>query len=174
MNTKGCSGTGSSVVYTFPMKNNVLIGVGALIIVLGGAYFLLQPQSVPAPAIEQEVVIAATTTPEAPQKIETKKSEPTFSVGPTTKTVVSVKAAFDSSTITTPDSYPTITGTANVPEVGIIINNSKGEGLVGTGEITVENGHWSYSSSIFLPPGTYTIALYGGAKVVNAQLTITP
>ena len=162
------------MVYTFPMKNNVLIGVVALIIVLGGAYFLLQPQSVPAPVIEQEVVVAATTTtPEAPQKPAAKKSEPTFSIGPTTKTVVSAKAAFDSSTISTSDNYPTITGTANVPEVGIIINNSKGEGLVGTGEITVENGHWSYSTSVLLPPGTYIVMLYGGAKVVNAQLTVS-
>lgn len=153
------------------MKNNVLIGVVALIIVLGGAYLLLRPQSVPAPVTEQEVV-AATTTPEAPEKATTKKSEPTFVVGPTTKTVVAAKAAFDKSTITTTDNYPTVTGTANVPEVGIIINNSKGEGLVGTGEIKVENGHWTYSSSVRLPAGTYTLVLFGGAKVMNAQLVV--
>ena len=153
------------------MKNNVILGVVALIIVLGGAYFLLHPQRVPAPAIEQEVVVA-TTTPETPQKPVAKKSEPTFSVGPTTKTAVSAKAAFDSNTITTTDSYPTITGTANVPEVGIIINNSKGDGLVGTGEIKVEDGHWTYSSSVPLPAGTYTLVLFGGAKVMNAQLVV--
>lgn len=161
------------MVYTFPMKNNVILGVLAIIIVGIGAYVLSRPKAVPTPAIEQEVV-AATTTPETPQKLVTKKSEPTFSVGPTTKTSVSAKAAFDSSTISTSDNYPTITGTANVPEVGIIINNSKGEGLVGTGEITVENGHWSYSSSVHLPPGTYTLVLFGGAKVMNAQLTVSP
>ncbi len=162
------------VVYTFPMKNNVILGVLAIIIVGIGAYVLSRPKAAPAPAIEQEAVAATTTTPEAPVKPVAKRSEPTFSVGPTTKTSVSAKAAFDSSTITTTDSYPTITGTANVPEVGIIINNSKGEGLVGTGEITVENGHWSYSSSVHLPPGTYTLVLFGGAKVMNAQLTVSP
>jgi hypothetical protein len=156
------------------MKNNVILGVLAVIIVGAGAYMLMQPKAVTAPALVEEEVVASTTVQTPVTPAVDKKSQPTFSVGPTTKTVTSAVASFDKSTITTTDSYPTITGTANVPEVGIIINNSKGEGLVGTGEITVENGHWSYSTSVMLPPGTYIVMLYGGAKVVNAQLTVSP
>lgn len=159
------------------MKNNVIFGVLAIIIVGIGAYVLMQPKA--APAIPEEVAATATTTatatvPASLPVVVDAKSKPTFSVGPTTKTVVPANAAFDSATITTTDSYPTITGTANVPEVGIIINNSKGEGLVGTGEIKVENGRWAYSTSVLLPPGTYTLVLFGGAKVANAQLTVSP
>lgn len=157
------------------MKNNVILGVVAIVIVGIGAYMLTRPKAVTAPALVEEEVVATTTT-SAPTTTPTAadtKSQPTFSVGPTTKTVTAAVASFDKSTITTTDSYPTITGTANVPEVGIIINNNKGEGLVGTGEIKVENGHWSYSTSVLLPPGTYTVMLYGGAKVVSAQLTVS-
>lgn len=155
------------------MKNNVIFGVLAVIIVGAGAYMLMQPKAVTAPALVEEEVVASTTVQTPVTPAVDKKSQPTFNVGPTTKTVTAAVASFDKSTITTTDSYPTITGTANVPEVGIIINNNKGEGLVGTGEIKVENGHWSYSTSVLLPPGTYTVMLYGGAKVVNAQLTVS-
>ena len=156
------------------MKNNVILGVLAIVIIGIGGYMLTQPKAVTAPALVEEEVVASTTVQTPVTPAVDKKSQPTFSVGPTTKTVTAAVASFDKSTITTTDSYPTITGTANVPEVGIIINNSKGEGLVGTGEITVENGHWSYSSSVHLPPGTYTLVLFGGAKVMNAQLTVSP
>jgi hypothetical protein len=67
-----------------------------------------------------------------------------------------------------------VTGTANSQKVGIVINNSKNVGLVGTWEIPVTDGHWSYSTSVALTPGTYTALLFIGPKNVStAQIVVT-
>jgi hypothetical protein len=88
--------------------------------------------------------------------------------------VVPAFAEFDSLAFTSTSTYPVVTGTANTPRVGIVINNSKDVGVVGTWEVPVVSGHWSYATSVALTPGSYTLLLFIGAKNAGtAKLVVT-
>lgn len=93
-------------------------------------------------------------------------TSPTF-----TFTYVPAKAAFDLRSYTSVSTYPTLSGTANVENVFIVINTDKGVGLVGT-EVPVEKGHWTYQSVVGLPVGYYTVQLFGGSVVQTRTLSV--
>lgn len=159
------------------MKTNVAIGLILALCVLVIGFFALNPRTASGPLVapaEQNTATSAPTvakpsvsnTPAAPS------AKPTFTQGAVTVKKEAAVASFEEVTMVTTERYPTIKGTANVPRVGIILYNSEGTGLVSTDQIAVENGHWSYNTSVMLPPDTYTIELYGGAKVVTAHVTV--
>jgi hypothetical protein len=79
---------------------------------------------------------------------------------------------FDSLSFVSTSTYPTVTGTASTPSVGIIISDSEGTGIVGTTEIPVRGGKWSYSCSVSLVPGAYTLTLFSGDASAAAKLTV--
>lgn len=164
------------------MKTKVAIGLVVAICVLGVGYLALQPRTASSPVeIPTDEHTATTTptptpaaavTPSVTNNSASSIAKPTITTGPvTTKTEPAVAQFADTNMVTT-ENYPTFGGTANVPRVAIIIYNSDGAGLVSTDQIMVENGRWSYNTSIMLPPDTYTIELYGGAKVVKTTLEV--
>ncbi len=80
-------------------------------------------------------------------------------------------AAFDLRSYTSVSHYPSLTGTANVKSVFVLIRDEKGVGISGT-VIPVEKGVWSYSSVAYLPNGAYTVELSGGAQVQTRTLVV--
>ena len=155
------------------MNTKVSIALVAAIIVLASAYLYFQRGQAPTPFTTEPVSTAATT-PETlgPGTPKATSKGPTFTRLPVKQSTVAGFTALDQTTQTTKDSYPTITGTANV-NVGVIISDNTGYGIVGSDYFPPENGHWSYSVSKSLSPGTYSIAVYGGKEVVKGTLIVT-
>ncbi len=81
------------------------------------------------------------------------------------------KAEFDQRSYTSVATYPTVSGTANVPSVFVIVYNAKNEGLVGT-RVPVENGKWSFQSIVALPAGYYRVDLIGGETAQTRTLEV--
>ncbi len=84
---------------------------------------------------------------------------------------VTKKAEFDQRSYTSVATYPTVSGTANVPSVFVVVYNDKNEGIVGT-RVPVENGTWSFQSSVALPIGYYRVDLMGGEIVQTRVLHV--
>jgi hypothetical protein len=80
-------------------------------------------------------------------------------------------AAFDQRSYTSVSHYPSLTGTANVKSVFVLLRDAKGAGISGT-VVPVEKGVWSYSSVAYLPNGAYTVELSGGAQVQTRTLVV--
>lgn len=80
-------------------------------------------------------------------------------------------AAFDLRSYTSVSHYPTLSGTANVSSVFVIVRDEKGVGISGT-LVPVEKGVWSYSSVAYLPRGAYSVELIGGFKVETRNLVV--
>jgi hypothetical protein len=154
------------------MNTNTILGIvaaGVIVVALG--FFLLRPASVPAP-VEVPSQTAATTTSTISQPVKT-GTQPTVTLGTPTSQTARASTQFDPSSLISTSTYPTITGTANVPLLTLIISNSKGVGIVGTADVPVVNGHWSYPCSVALPPGAYTVILYVNKTVsAGARLTV--
>jgi hypothetical protein len=171
-------GPNPDAVYSGYMKNTntkVLLGVVAAIVILVAGFFLLRPTQVSAP-VETSEQAAASTTPTVSQPKQTAgaTTQPTFTFGTSTAKITRAVTQFDPSSLISTSTYPSITGTANVPLIGIIIRNSKGVGIVGTSDIPVVQGHWSYPCSVALQPGTYTLILYANKTITaGAQLIVT-
>ncbi len=153
-----------------------LILLAGLAVLIGG-FFVLHPSAgqalMPPPAPFKGTQEAASTStsislpdapPSAPAQMQMKFGTPVM---------VKAFARFDTNSAVSTSAYPKITGTANVPEIGIIVNNSSGKGIVGTDKISVEGGHWSYTIPVELAPGTYTVELYGGPALVTSSLVVT-
>ena len=144
------------------MNRKAILGILLAALVLTGGYALTRPKTLPAlvPTDNSINALASST-------------GPSFKFGTTTKTTTQAYALFDAVSFTSSSTYPALTGTANVSKVGIIIYDSKNLGLVGTPNVSVEKGHWTYYSSVALPPGLYSVLLLGGATNAVARLIIT-
>ena len=156
------------------MNTKVAFTIAAIIVVLLVALFLLHPENAPvSTGTSTSNVIASSTTSASLTKPTHTQPPLAIKVGTTTLNNFPVSALFDSSSYVSTSTYPTVTGTANVPQVGVIINNSKNVGVVGTWDIPVTQGHWSYSCSVKLPPGSYTAIVFVGKTVTEtAKLTV--
>ena len=148
------------------MNIKVILGIIAAIAILVIGFFLLRPKtaSAPFPASPVEQNVIASTTPETSQPQQTKSN-----VGTTTSAlkITALIARFDAVSFFSTSTYPIISGIANTPKVGIVINGSNGKGIVGTSEIPVTRGHWSYLTSVALVPGTYTLVLFIGNTITE-------
>ena len=157
------------------MNTKVLLGIVAGAVILIAGFFLLRPAGVPAPTSTPNQDSAASNTPQVVSPKKPDETQPTFNIGTTTVKTVPAFALFNSNSFISTSTYPTITGTANTAKVGIVINNSMDVGILGTWEIPVSQGHWSYSSSVALPPGTYTLILFADNTITGtAKLTVKP
>jgi len=90
-------------------------------------------------------------------------------------TTISTTKAFvlvDARALVSTSTYPMITGTANVPKVGVVISRSNDVDVVGSFEIPVVTGHWTYYVPAPLVPATYKLRLFGGATTTSAALVI--
>ncbi len=162
------------------MNNKVAIGLVAAIIVLAGAYFVLNRPTAPSAFTPTDSTETATTTntPSASAPLPAKESPTTpapikgVSITPTTKPGFTPVVAFDATSLISGASRPMITGTANIKGVAIVIDNPQGVGIAGSFEIPVENGHWSYAAPQALQPGLYTVHLIGGVKTLDATLVV--
>lgn len=81
-------------------------------------------------------------------------------------------AAFEVSALVSTSTYPTLSGTATLPEVSIIVSNDTGRGLAGASHIGVVGGRWEYAVPVALTPGSYVITLVGGVQDVVGILTV--
>ena len=154
------------------MNNKVVIGILATIVVVGiGIYYSLPPAS-PVPTIGTATNTTASTAPQtvSSQKAVKTNAKPPFTIG--TTTVVQSFARFDQDSLTSTSTYPVITGTANVPKIGLTIYNSDGNGIVRPNYVPVIQGHWSYYDSVALMPGTYILILVVGNVDVTAKLVV--
>lgn len=142
------------------MNIKIGFGIAVAVLILAASFFFFRPAT--APTTEGIVQQGAATTTGA---------QPTFIVGTTTKkSVFSVR--FDPQSLVSTSAYPTITGTANVSKIAIVINNSEGVGIVGAADIPVVKGRWSYSDSVALVPGTYHVIVAGEDAAVTATLVV--
>ncbi len=147
------------------MNTKIALGIVVTgVVIVAISFYLVRPLSV----TEQASIASSTTLVSHPQKTSGNPAQPTVTVGTPTATGVKPVTAFDSSSLASTSSYPVITGTANVPSIGVIIKDNKGVGIVGTSNISVVNGHWSYADSVSLRPGNYTVVLYVGKTVTAA------
>jgi hypothetical protein len=149
------------------MKNQWIIVVLAAVALIGVGYVLLQN----APGTPA-AVNTATTTPVASGTPAAVFHQPTLKVGDTKVTTIPASGLFDTSSFTSTSTYPTVTGTANVPLVGIVVSDAEGTGIVGSANVVVEGGHWSYTASVALMPGSYHVTLYVGKNATVAKLTV--
>ncbi len=150
---------------SFHMNIKVILGITAAIVILVIGFLLLRPKTalVPLSASPAEQNAIASTTSQTSQPQQTKSN-----AGITSPLKITVSIArFDAISFFSTSTYPTISGIANTPKVGVIINDSKGKGIVGTSEIPVTRGHWFYSTSVALVPGTYTLVLFVGNTITE-------
>lgn len=151
------------------MNTKVLIGLVIIgLLAIAGVAFSLRSVLSSAPTTADQ---AATSTP---SDTASKSGEPKFTFGTSTVKTSPATATFDAVSFTSTSTYPSISGTAkNTSKVGIIINNDKNIGVIGTWEVPVVNGHWSYSSSVALSSGIYTVILFAGTTAAgNAKLIV--
>jgi hypothetical protein len=79
--------------------------------------------------------------------------------------------SFDTSSLISTASNPTITGTSNTASVSLTVQNSNGAAQK-SNDATVVNGHWSVALS-GLQSGLYTLYLYSGTTLLlPAKLTV--
>jgi hypothetical protein len=136
------------------MSNKIALAIVVVAIVVG--FFLLRSPNISGPGT------TSTTASSTSQKATS--TQPSITVGVPVK-VLPVSAAFNSNSLISTSSYPTVSGTANVSQVGIIVNNDRGVGIVGTANVPVTGGHWIYHCSVALAPGTYTVSLYANGVI---------
>jgi len=150
---------------------NTKVGLGILVcaVVLVGGFFLLHK---PTPQTTIETPSSpSTTAPAVPTKAAT-STKPTFTVTGISTTIVHTYVRTDAASLVSTSTHPTITGTANVSRVGIVIKNSADVGIVGSSAIVVRDGHWSYAIPISLSPGSYTLFITGAENMLVTTLKI--
>ncbi len=151
------------------MNTKVALGmITALLIIVAASFFFLRPAFAPMTAEPTQQNSAATTS-----QVTATGTQPTFVIGTTTKKSV-FSVHFDPQSLISTSAYPTITGTANVSKIAIVINNSDGVGIVGAADVPVVKGRWSYSDSVALVPGTYQVVVAGEDASVAATLVVKP
>lgn len=154
------------------MNKTSLVAIAILVLVALGVYFFIRttPVSAPSPV--------ATSTPVGTTSMNMGGYTVPLSTGSlphssgATVTVDARVITVDSASLATNAPYPTITGTANVSPIGIVIFDGQGVGIVGSKSISVLKGHWSYSSPRALPPGTYSIQMLGADTQVTKTLVV--
>lgn len=162
------------------MNNKVAIGLVAAVILIGiaFAYFNSAP-SASAPLTATSTTQVATTTAVVPSAAAPKITPAASSttVAPKTDAPVVKKTnrvvTLDAGSLITSTNRPTLTGTANVSGVAIVIDNPEGVGIAGSWEIPVTGGKWSYTPPQALKPGTYTVHLLGADAEVTSKLVIS-
>ena len=164
------------------MNTKAVLGWAVLVIIVGaGVYFFSQTSPL---QMSQE---AATSTPSAatttaagivPQPVVNFQGPavpaghkaPTFEAAPMVRIVPTI--AVDERSLASTSTNPIITGTANIPMVGLVIFNSADVGIVGSWSIPVVDGHWSYPVPLALSPGNYTVKMVGASPEVKRTLVI--
>ena len=154
------------------MNNKIAWGIVVAVIVIVGAFLLLRPSGAPSTATAPAQNASSTSPGSSLSPSVKNNTQPTITVGTSTVKTIAPVTSFDSKSLISTSAYPTITGTANVSQIGIIISNSKGVGVVGSSDVAVVNGHWSYADSAKLPSGSYTIILFVG-KTITAGAALT-
>ena len=84
-------------------------------------------------------------------------------------------ASLDQSSMTSTSGTPTISGTASVGAVGVVISNSGGKAY-GSGLVGNNGGRWSATVSPALPAGTYTVIVnnyFSNVALAKGTLTVT-
>jgi hypothetical protein len=156
------------------MNTKVALGIVVAAIALLAGYVVLNHRdanlTTPTPVSE---VLATTSTSGLAAPAAKGDQKPAFAAGAPVRTMVKALVAVDASALAATSAYPVLTGTANVPEVTLIISTAEGVGLVATEHIPVENGKWSYATSVMLPVGAYKVLVAGGAGIANATLVVT-
>jgi hypothetical protein len=154
------------------MTTNTKIVIGTLVVVIliiGGFFLFAHPANTDVPATTAQTPIPITSTTSAVSQPNLTLSQ---SENPDGVKIVETMTFFDASSLVSTSTYPTITGTANIPQVGILITNSKNVGIVKT-SVPVVNGHWSYPCSVALAPGVYNLILFTDNIITgNAKLTV--
>lgn len=157
------------------MNKNIAFGIVAALIVIAIAFFAFhKPASAPTIPVQTatSTATAATTTATSTGSTAATSSSKTPSVSIGKPQPVRI-ATIDQSSLLAHTPRPTITGTANVSAVAIVIDNPQGVGIVGSSNVPVTNGHWSFTPPQPFTPGTYTVHLLGGDKQVDAKLVVT-
>jgi hypothetical protein len=154
------------------MDTKATLAAIVVVVVLIIGFFLLRPTSTSTPVNAPAQNSTASSTPQTSESATSTNPQSTTGTGAIKVSADSI-ALFSASSFTSTSTYPTVTGIANTSKVGIIIDNSKGVGLVGTASIPVVGAVWSYSSPVALTPGTYTLVLFVGKTITQtASLTV--
>jgi hypothetical protein len=155
------------------MNTKAAIGIVAALIVIAGAfYYFSRTGGAPAPAPAEPVATTSepitvnpgTAAPAAPAPAVT-------AAKPATSKQKGV-GSFSTATFTASSAHPHITGSANVPEVQIVVVNAEGVGIVGGMHVPVVGGHFDFVPSVALKPGTYTLQLGGIDAIASATLVV--
>jgi hypothetical protein len=150
------------------MNTKVTLGLVAVLVILGILYMAYGRKAVPvAPPVTevQEQGVATSTHSGVGPTI--KQGTPSI-----TPAATGVQLAADPASLISTTGRPVITGTSNAITISVIVRDSTGRGVEGTSDVVVENGKWSYATPLKLSPGTYTVELYAGPKVVTAPLVV--
>jgi uncharacterized Zn-binding protein involved in type VI secretion len=162
------------------MNNKTAIGLVAAVIIIGIAIFALQkhvPETIQIPLGNTPAETGASTTP----SVATTTATPMPNSGKPVVQQTGVEQApvrkgstttIDQSSLVAVNGRATITGTANVSLVAIVVENPEGVGITGSYDIPVEKGHWSFTIPQRLKPGMYTVTVIGGEKNQVAKLNV--
>ncbi len=151
------------------MNNKAALGLVAAIIILVGAFFILnRPVTTPVNLTQTATSTMATST--KPTSLGTPIAPVASPHGPSPQP--KRVTAFDALTLTSNAPRPVVTGTANVMEVAMVLDDPNGVGIEGVSHIPVVKGHWFFVPTQMLPPGTYTLHLVGGDMTVVTKLYI--
>jgi hypothetical protein len=149
------------------MNTKIALGivvVGVIVVAIG--FYFMRPVST---SVSTQASTQGSPTSTTSQKTAG-SAQPTITVG--APAPAGPMTTFDASSLISASPYPVITGTANVPQIGVIISNSMGVGVTGSSNVSVVRGHWSYADSAHLAPGNYTVILFVG-KTITAGGALT-
>jgi hypothetical protein len=155
------------------MNTKVAIGLVAAIIILGAAF--LFTHHAPAPAVftpTASTTPMATTTTSGVAPLHVAPTTPTTPAAPVVSKKPARNASYDTSSLSSTSAHPVITGTANVSAVAMVVDDPSGVGIVGSSDIPVVNGHWSFAIPVSLKSGTYRLHLIGGDVEDMASLVV--
>ncbi len=156
-----------------------ILGGLALVVLVVVGFFLYHAGQKEAPTTPPLSTTTVSSQPEATTSSSTTSvakpaqqppKQPTFTQDSPAQIVAS--ARFDTASLTSTSTYPVITGTASISEVGLVVSTMAGYGLAGAGHISVTSGHWEYPIPVPLTPGSYRLTLVGGPTDVTATLTV--
>lgn len=155
------------------MDTKATLAAVVVVAVLIVGFFLVRPTSTPTSVNVPGQNSTASSTSQTSESATTSTKPPSTTQTAAIQVSEGSIALFSASSFTSTSTYPTVTGIANTAKVGIIVNNSKGVGIVGTADIPVVQGNWSYSTSVALTPGTYTLVLFVGKTITQTvKLTV--
>jgi hypothetical protein len=158
------------------MNTKAVLGWAVLVIIVGaGVYFFSQTSPLQVPQETATSTPAATTTAAVYQPSVAgapAHAAPVVEIAPAQRVVIVPKIDIDETSLASTSTNPIITGTANIPTVGLVIFNSADVGIVGSWSIPVVDGHWSYAVPLALAPGNYVVKMVGASPEVKRTLVI--